>query len=1455
MSIERMTESMVGSPMFFKVLQLLFLGLALVSCDLKIHEQAPKPEPLQFAEEAKVNCISQTIPYFEAFLRGEPVGAKVKEFWDCNASAMSSFKAKAKGVEEGVYSAKALALFLETYFLDHMKISDSLIEEAMRLKQIFLGGSIKNFNLREIDQLIVVFKKMGELTDVLYPYMILYTGKWKPQGQSVTQSDLDYFELGSQKLDLLIEQLISWVHLENESYPMDHFLIFLKEFDKMMNGTVDFASPVEKLFPVLKKLKVLLAAGHADFVAPTEWSNFLVLGSKGYMIYMRWSLFFKDRPMPMAEQIWHGTRIVDDSFLLLTQLLEHKSNARIYNQDLFETFMKFHDIYPSFVVSQNLVDELMQIKASLLGSSSEFWEPSDFLKARQKIQVLKDLALQMLPYLDLFTDQWKPDQKNLNISREFFGKAIKSLQGQADSFAGLWELQYDWSRVGLILKELTQLYPKEATFVQMTGQWNRLFPVALAAKKILIADGTSLVTPKHWSLVLKPAINLYAIYLEEKFFPNQNNFFSEAGLSYWAGLLNLVFQELEKSVLFRTDQKILVADIENLIQISINNKMVNLPLRDTIELFRTLMQVKKSILASADSFWTQSDLQRIQTKLTIAKDITLELLPHFDIYFGEFHYKNSEIVNAKKQYANAFSILSNSYPKIVGLLEAQLDLKHFSTILQLLEKVIASDSEISNLRKNWDRLVPVFVALQNVLINNNSTVVMAGELNRFLGQAIQLLNVTFYEKYFPFKEKSFLTKTSLEHWYGVVQSIMNPIENVLRSRKNSQIKISDLNLLLRALNQAQLYNNSISHSQKLIAQLMEFKKALLGTSEDYWTAQDFADFRPKFTFIKDFVVDFIPYLELVKGTWKPNFKDSVTTKKQLSDLFLLFDLKRQPFIQLWKKSYDWANIPDVLAELIAVMPEAKELHDLAQRWETYFPVVVSAKQIITGESSTVMSAQDWESFYNPAAAIYELYLEYFYFISKEDFFNATGFSAWREWIDSGIYQLAQISKSRTEIPLDDFIKLLNTLEDRKIVQLKFDKKIIKKFGPLLLTRYLIDSKYRPKHGQFDSFTPRHFDFISSKWGNWVQAQDFVFSILVVLGTDAMKWDEFMEKVQSVSDQYKQHNKLSLSVQQMRNAMLSPQNILLNSEGLLHIASIQGEFFQIKVQSLAILNAIRALVEMAHNGYLPSGKAFAGWVKEAEFKIFIGDLVPILKELGWLKKIKINFAESRFLEGNLFTPSGDGDEFLSFQEGVELISMLISGVKRSQDLVVATEKFCPVLSYEFVDILCFRSVFFDSREKVYRLMPQWLSFFGSLGRSEFESFASYLEQGAEVDFVGDAIYVPDLMLLTNLSQYVELTFLRFNSNSDLVLDTDEAMKAFPVFRPLLTKLSKLNDPKQVRALFAYILKYGKAPEQNLAGLIEFGAWASNPSAWNLNVDRIQMAKIFSFIQSEKKKQSQ
>jgi hypothetical protein len=1445
--------STLGVKFFISCLGLFYL----CACDLKINDRPPKQEDLIFEDENNVKCISKTVPYFEAFLKGEPEGVKVKEFWICSALAMSSFKTKTKGSDDGQYSAKAMAVFFEKYFLDNMVITDTLIEEAMRLKQVLLGGSIKNFTNEELDQFVVIFTKMGDLSQELFPYMNLYSGKWKPKAETWDESDVQYFEKGSAALDKLVNQLIDWTRLDSANYPIDHFLIFLREFDKMMKHSVDFASPIEKLFPILKKLKVILASGDADFITAHEWKNFLTLGAKGYMIYLRWDLFLNQSKGGFTQQIWTISRIFDDSILLITELIKNKGNTRITSEDFYEILMKFHDLYPEFVVSKKLVAQLMLIKKAILGSSSEYWEQRDFERAKVKVELLKDLALKLLPYLDLFLNKWVADANNSEVSQKFLQQAFESLRLEKENFVALWDQAYDWSNVSELFNELTILYPQNIEIKNLLAQGQVYLPVFISIKQILIADDSYLIGPEQWKNLLSPILNLFEIYETQRYFPSKDEFLSEAGLEYWNNIIKSIFVEFESSVRLRPDGKILVAEIENLIKVLNEAKLIDIPRVDSLNLLRHLMQIKKSMLNSSSDFWLFDDFVKANKKLGEIKHIAVTLLPYFDVYFDHFQFNKAETSAARKFVGEAFQALKNSYPNYINLWESSFDMSLFRAILADLEKIITDKKSLGNLSElsnGWDKYFPVILSIKKLLINDGSSVVDPVSLKSFLSSAINLFEIYTKQKYFPNNQKTFLTKSSIEYWSGLVLSVFAELETTLKSRPNAQIKVADVDGFLKVLDGVGLTTASLNVSRSLLNHLMEIKKSVLGTSSDYWTTQDLTQIRPKLNFAKSLLIELLPYLDVIKGKWQPNIQNREQSKKHLSSFFQILFVHKSEFIGLWRKPFDWTLVPFIFDDLVRIFPETQELVDLGSRWNIYFPIVVAAKQIITGKNSTSLDSKDWGSFYQPAFDIYELYLNYRYFVSKEKFEEKSGFESWYSLINSLFYILDPISKTREQIPLADIDNLIAVLEQSNLVKLDFDRRMINKFGPLLLTKYLIDPKYRPQRGNFTGLTRKHIEYLSIKWISWADAQRFLFALIEDKNVKQLKLADLHKKVSELVGQHKDNKTFTLSLMQMSNILLSPQNLVLNDDLILPIAIPDKNIFLINSSSLIKLNLVRSVVDLAFAGYLPKGKSFMSGIEESEFKSFINDLVPLLKEVGWLQRAKENFAESRFLEGNLFTPSADGDEVLSFQEGCELVTMIISGVMRSKDLIKTTRQSCHGHEIDFADMNCFRGEFYENRDSVFTKMPSWLVFLNQLSRVDMSSFTSYLEQGAEVEMLNGEIYIPDLMLLTNLSQYIEVIFTRVDTNGDGILETDEAMRVYPVFKMLLTKLSKLKDPSQVRALFAFILKYGKAPEQNAAGYIEFDLWANNPSAWELNVDRMQMAKIFNFIQSEKSKQN-
>ena len=114
----------------------------------------------------------------------------------------------------------------------------------------------------------------------------------------------------------------------------------------------------------------------------------------------------------------------------------------------------------------------------------------------------------------------------------------------------------------------------------------------------------------------------------------------------------------------------------------------------------------------------------------------------------------------------------------------------------------------------------------------------------------------------------------------------------------------------------------------------------------------------------------------------------------------------------------------------------------------------------------------------------------------------------------------------------------------------------------------------------------------------------------------------------------------------------------------------------------------------------------------------------------------------------------------------------------------------------------------------------------------------------------AIY-EDVDLFPHVVQYIEMIFLKYDLNKDRILDKDEALRAFPVFRLTIKDMLKeipngqLIPDKSLPGVFIYLLKYGRPPK-GLSETLKFLSFIGDESKWDLQASRLDLGVIFNFI---------
>jgi hypothetical protein len=232
--------------------------------------------------------------------------------------------------------------------------------------------------------------------------------------------------------------------------------------------------------------------------------------------------------------------------------------------------------------------------------------------------------------------------------------------------------------------------------------------------------------------------------------------------------------------------------------------------------------------------------------------------------------------------------------------------------------------------------------------------------------------------------------------------------------------------------------------------------------------------------------------------------------------------------------------------------------------------------------------------------------------------------------------------------------------------------------------------------------------------------------------------------------------------------------------------------------------------------------------------------------------------ARFRDGNLFTYSADGNELLSLSEGVELLSILLSGKDSSSEIHRRIEKDCPsfpggVFESKIIEIACFGNRLTRQYSSYFGHLPGFVKYLDSLrpeGRSAvFDQLLRIAKRSRPKSRFYNHMEMLDTDVVAVLPHYIESIFLVFDADRDGFLNTQEALSAYPRFEPTLRRVT--NDPtlspKDLQALFAFMLDRGKPPESS-GEKASFLLWLwDGPKKWNLKVDRKRILDLFDRLQ--------
>jgi len=550
---------------------LLSFVLVMTSCTPKVGEAPPETQQQKLSG---TQCLSGLRPVIEAFVAGNATDTDVAAAWDCAANAIGKFKKYVYGRTADRFEATELADFLKKNFLEPSSpdITPELRNEAMRIKQLFLGGSIDYVTRTELDKIIEMLGDLKSISLHLNPYMKLIGQKWSVSSSANVQDDIRYFEKASDEIQSAARSLANMIVENNQSYEMDHFVVFLREFSNFTGQDWPVASQIEKGMPVIKKVKKAISGGDPNSIGPTEWRSFVLLGARGYLQYLRYYYFIKS-----ASETGSGIRLgylarsLEDLLGGFQDLIEQKpadsscgapKQSCISKAEITDILTTFSEIWKEFQVSEKLVSEAMKIKKVYFGGSDGTITSRDFERGKNKVASLKLVVEKFLPYFPVYSLEWDRGNYDYNTAQAFFKEAQDNLQTSSEALGALFEDAYSIDNLISLLTEIDRLYPnKQDPNKRLALEVQKYIPLVKDVKNIIFSENDSLIKKNQWGTFLKYSARFYNTFLFNNYFLKNENYGSSQFLESFKKLSDQVLTVTKDVVLLKKNQIITAAEL------------------------------------------------------------------------------------------------------------------------------------------------------------------------------------------------------------------------------------------------------------------------------------------------------------------------------------------------------------------------------------------------------------------------------------------------------------------------------------------------------------------------------------------------------------------------------------------------------------------------------------------------------------------------------------------------------------------------------------------------------------------------------------------------------------------------------------------------------------------------------------------------------------------------------
>lgn len=213
------------------------------------------------------------------------------------------------------------------------KTSDTLVEELMKLKKVYFGGSDLNISNRDFERGKNKVSTLRSVVEKFMPYYAVYTLEWD-RGNFDEKTAWQFFEGAEASLN---SSAVIFGTLLEDDYNLDNITILLAELDRLYprptpeDGRV---VAVKKYLPLVKDIKNIVFSEKDSFIRKNQWGPFLKHAARFYNSFLLYTYFVEKEKygtLPFANAFKH---LVDKSLFTFKDVLAGKKNQALTIDEL-----------------------------------------------------------------------------------------------------------------------------------------------------------------------------------------------------------------------------------------------------------------------------------------------------------------------------------------------------------------------------------------------------------------------------------------------------------------------------------------------------------------------------------------------------------------------------------------------------------------------------------------------------------------------------------------------------------------------------------------------------------------------------------------------------------------------------------------------------------------------------------------------------------------------------------------------------------------------------------------------------------------------------------------------------------------------------------------------------------------------------------------------------------------